>query len=262
MKTTIKVVGILAGSSLLISSPVQAVDLNFSTNPSSWTTFGDVNFSSSTEALLSTDANADDDFQLGAINGQFNFSGQPAREVGFVSPNLTEFLGINADALDINGVAFEGSAIKLTINVQAGEYLTFQWNFLTNENSSLVSGSNRGSLNDYSFFLVNDQIQRLGNIDDAQVSNPNFPLSFAQETGIKTFQYTFNNSGIYTIAFGVVDVDDFTVSSALSVSNVVLERKPTGEPVPEPSSVLGIIIALGFGALSRKTQSSKNNNQV
>lgn len=252
MKNTIKLIGILTGGSLLISSPAKAADLDFNTNHSSWFTFGDVYFANSKEVRLSTDANLDDDEQLGAISGQFNFSGQPAGEVGFVSPNLTEFLGINADALDINGVAFEGSAIKRTINVKAGDSLTFEWNFLTNENSPLVNDS----FNDYSFFLVNDKINKLGNIDDAKLSNPNSLKGFYQETGITSFKYTFDNTGTYTIAFGVVDIDDFTVSSALSIQNLALESSPISESIPEPTTIFGTLIALGLSALFRKTGSS------
>ncbi|BCL38134.1 PEP-CTERM sorting domain-containing protein [Nostoc sp. MS1] len=252
MRNTLKLFGLIAWGSLLISNPVKAADLDFNTNPSPWSSFGDVYFSNSKEALLSTDANLDDDIQLGASSGDFNFSGQPAGEVGFVSPNLTEFLGLNADALDINGVAYEGSAIKRTLNVNAGDSLNFQRNFLTNENSSLVSGSFRGSLNDYSFLLVNDQIKKLADINDATQSNPNFSVAFDKESGIETFKYTFNNAGTYTIAFGVVDLDDYTVSSALSVRNVSLESNPISQPVPEPSTIIGTMVALGLSALSKK----------
>ncbi|WP_414529507.1 PEP-CTERM sorting domain-containing protein [Nodularia chucula] len=259
MKNTIKIVSILACSGSLISIPVQAADLDFNNGNSSWSKFGDVYVVDSKEVLLSTDAILDDDFQLGAISGQFNFSGQPAGEVGFVSPNLAEFLGIDVGLLDINGFAYEGSAIKRTIDVKAGDSLIFQRNFLTNENSALVSGSFRGSLNDYSFLLVNDQIKKLADINDATQSLANFIVAFDKETGTQTFKHTFNQAGTYTVGFGVVDIDDFTISSALSIQNVTLESSPISETIPEPTTILGAFVTLGFGVLSRKNQGMKTN---
>lgn len=263
MRNAIKFIGVLSWGGLLISSPAQAADLDFNNGTSPWSTFGDVYVANPKEVLLSTDAILDDDIQLGANSGQFNFSGQPAGEVGFVSPNLAEFLGIDASLLDINGFAYEGSAIKRTINVKAGDSLVFQRNFLTNENSALVSGSFRASFNDYSFLLVNDQIKKLADINDATQSLPNFIVAFDKETGIQTVKHTFNNAGTYTIGFGVVDIDDFIISSALSIQNVTLESSPISETIPEPTTILGALVTMGFGVLSRKNQGMKTNkNQV
>ncbi|BAZ50328.1 hypothetical protein NIES4103_29440 [Nostoc sp. NIES-4103] len=263
MKNIIKVANLLTWGGLIISSPAQAADLDFNNGTSPWSAFGDVYVAKPKEVLLSTDAILDDDIQLGAISGQFNFSGQPAGEVGFVSPNLAEFLGIDASLLDINGFAYEGSAIKRTIDVKAGDSLIFQRNFLTNENSALVSGSFRGSLNDYSFFLVNDEIKKLADINDATQSLSNFIVAFDKETEIQTFKHTFNQAGTYTIGFGVVDIDDFTVSSALSIQNVTFKSSSTGETIPEPTTILGAFVSMGFGVLSRKNQGMKTNkNQV
>lgn len=50
----------------------------------------------------------------------------------------------------------------------------------------------------------------------------------------------------YRVALGLVDIDDFAVTSALSVENVNVK------PVPEPMTILGTGVALGFGFLFKK----------
>ncbi len=184
---------------------------------------------------------------LNANNGDFNYSGNPTGQVGFVSPNLPEFLGINADALDMGGFASEGSAIKRTFNVNAGDKLKFAWNFRTNE-TALSTDPFRGSFADYSFFLVNNQITKLADINSATVNSASI---FDKETGMQNYEYTFNNAGTYKIALGLVDIDDFAVTSALSVENVNVEA------VPEPLTIFGTGVALGFGFLFKKGRNRK-----
>lgn len=239
MKTKTKILNLLTWSSLILSTPAQAVNINLD---NSWEKFGDVEIANPNQANLSTDGLFDDDLDLNANNGDFNYSGNPAGQVGFVSPDLTEFLGINVDALDMGGFAFEGSAIKRTFNVNAGDKLKFAWNFRTNE-TALATDPFRGSFVDYSFFLVNNQVTKLADINNATVNSAGI---FDKETGMQNYQYTFNNAGTYTVALGLVDIDDFAVTSALSVNNVDLE------PVPEPLTIFGTGVALGFGFLFKK----------
>ena len=244
MKNKTKILNLVTWSTLILSTPAQAVNINFD---NSWEKFGDVEVVNPSQANLSTDGLFDDDADLNANSGDFNYSGNPAGQVGFVSPDLTEFLGIDADALDMGGFAFEGSAIKRTFNVNAGDKLKFAWNFRTNE-TALATDPFRGSFVDYSFFLVNDQITKLADINNATVNSASI---FDQETGMQNYQYTFNNAGSYTVALGLVDIDDFAVTSALSVENVNVK------PVPEPMTILGTGVALGFGFLFKKGRSRR-----
>jgi hypothetical protein len=234
--------GVIGTSALswLTISPTQAASLNLST----WASFGDVKTETPFQADLSTDGSADDDFDLGVSAGTFNFSGTPAGTVGFASPTLDEFLGIDPSQLDVSGIAYEGSALKQVVTVEAGEVLSFDWNFLTNETSPLID-PNIGSLNDYAFFLVNDEVNVLADIDDAIVPSG----FFVSETGNRSFQYRFNRAGSYTVAFGAVDVDDFTVTSALSVSNVTLTRRTNPTTVPETTPVVGLLALAGLAGI-------------
>ncbi|AFY54223.1 hypothetical protein Riv7116_1674 [Rivularia sp. PCC 7116] len=245
MKTNIKLISILTWASLIFSTPAKAFDSDF--NSPSWEKSGDVSVVNPNQVNLSTDGLFYDDFDLGADNGDFNFSGNPAAMVGF--GGLEDFLDIDASVLDVGGYAYEGSAIKQTINVKTGDVLTFEWNFGTNE-TSLAADPWRGSFIDYTFFSINGQLTKVADINSANTDSPSI---FDKETGTQIYQHTFNNTGTYTVAFGLVDIDDYNVTSALSIKNINLERiQSVPEPVSQPITILGTSILLGFSALYKK----------
>lgn len=131
--------------------------------------------------------------------------------------SLETFLGLNSGDLGLD--ATEGSAIKTTLNTLAGDVISFDYSFLTYDTLS----------SDRAFVTI---------------SNSVIPL-----TTSSPFSYTFTTSGIYNIGIGVVDVDDISGSSILSVSSANYQSKS----VPEPAIILGCIIASSFGVkLKRK----------
>lgn len=150
--------------------------------------------------------------------------------------SLQEFLGLNSTDLDIGGEAFEGSALTTNITVNPGDELSFTWNFLTNETAAQAPLT---PLNDYAFISINDVVTKLADVNDAT----NASSIFASETGENTYINTFTEPGNYQIGIGVVNVDDFNVPSSLQISNA--------QAVPEPLTILGSAIALGFGAILR-----------
>jgi len=131
--------------------------------------------------------------------------------------NLESFLGLNPGSLDTlgNGDATAGSALKLdAVTVQAGDMLTFDWNFLTNE-------SVPSSFNDFGFFAVSDTFS--GELADTQADFVSFGGSgFGNQTGYGTFSYIFAQGGTYDIGLGVVDEGDSSVNSGLLVDNFAL----------------------------------------
>jgi hypothetical protein len=211
------------GSLAMTATSALGVQLDFSV----WQQIGDVVTPVGSEVKLST-ASLEFSDDAPASAGAFNYSGKGAVDT-FV-PAWQDFLGVDPSILDIEGFAYEGSAIKNTVTVAAGDVLHFDWNFRTNE-----------TLNkDFAFLLVDSTVIKLANFTDAtKASSP-----FLQETGIRS--YTFSSPGTYTLTLGVVDVDDYGTTSALEISNARLER------VPEPSTMLGLLTALGFGATMRR----------
>ncbi|WP_138505533.1 PEP-CTERM sorting domain-containing protein [Nostoc sp. PA-18-2419] len=133
--------------------------------------------------------------------------------------SLETFLGLNSGDLGLD--ATEGSGIKQALNVLAGDVISFDYSFLTYD--TLFS--------DRAFVTI---------------SNSVIPL-----TGSSPFSYTFATSGIYNVGIGVIDVDDTSASSVLSLTNASLTNA-NPQPVPEPLTALGSILAGGFGAMSKR----------
>jgi hypothetical protein len=156
---------------------------------------------------------------------------------------LATFLGvtpaqINA-ALGIG--ATEGSAILRTVAVNAGDVLTFQFNFITNEVTP-------GGINDTAFVTI---VPSAGNpvVELADVNTAGFVLapgtlpaepfgSPTEQTGFRAFTFTFATGGVFTVGVGVAGSGDTLVTSALVIDDLQVAA------VPEPASMT----LLGLGA--------------
>jgi hypothetical protein len=156
--------------------------------------------------------------------------------------SLEAFLGLAPGSLDNlgNGNATDGSAIRQTFLAEAGDILTFDWNFLTNEGTPSF-------FNDFSFV----SLSVLSELGDTTSIFMNSLTPFNQETGFQTFSFTIPTTGTYTLGLGVTDVADNIVDSGLLVDNVKLTS------VPEPTSTFGVLALGAFGAgsfLKRKRE--------
>lgn len=105
-----------------------------------------------------------------------------------------------ADALDPSEEPTDGSALKLSVLVQAGETVNFNWTFFDAE------GEGQISYNDFSFVVIDGQeIQLLASAFDVGAVNEG------------VFSYTFGDAGVHEITFGVMNEDDTAVSPSLQV---------------------------------------------
>ncbi|NET55178.1 MAG: calcium-binding protein [Symploca sp. SIO2E6] len=161
-------------------------------NFSNWTTIGNTSVQTTTSLSAPT---------------QGNFQARITNSFGSVSDNaLEEFLGLNSGALDnlVNRNATEGSAIQLNpITVEAGDIITFDWNFQSNDG---------GFFNDFSFVSISSGGSSVLLSELADANN---------ESGVyETFEYQFTTGGTYEIAVGVVDLIDGIVDSQLLIDNL------------------------------------------
>ncbi|NES78415.1 MULTISPECIES: trypsin-like serine protease [unclassified Okeania] len=174
----------------------------------------------------------------------------PANEV-------EEFLGLAPESLtnlspDVEFVT-QASAIKQTFQAKAGDILTFDFNFLTDE--FLAPEFDFDPLNDFSFVSLSSDVLDHPFLEIlADVFSDTFvdsPTAFEQETGYQNFSIEIPETGIYTLGLGVTDADAFGLISALSVDNVTLTASAS---TPEPTTTIGLFgtVFAAFSLLKRK----------
>ena len=202
-----------------LSAPALAVSNGqFTQGLNGWDTLGDVSVQAPNTLVLTSALDAADD-----LVGSFNFSGIPA-EMALTVGGVEDFAGVAIGAL--NGVepgldeAAEGSVARQMFSVQAGDTLSLSWQLLTNEQGP-------DAKSDLGFVVLNGTLFELALAPNAAGAGS---LGFAAGTGWATFTHTFTQSGLASLALGVVDRGDFVTTSALAVQNVSIT------PVPEPST--------------------------
>lgn len=231
---TAQVLGLLSLSTVIIAAPSQAAVINgsFENRARGWEKTGVSAFVTDVVGVAPTD---------GSVQARLTTSRSR------VSTNsLEKFLGLSAGSLNNlgNGVVTGGAAIKQTFTATAGDIVSFDWNFLTNESTP------SNGYNDFAFVSLNG----LTELADTTSSFFRSSTPFREETGYQTTSFTIANTGTYTLGLGVANVGDRRVASGLLVDNV------RTEPVPEPASMLGV---LAFSALGgRKLLKRKQQKQV
>jgi len=127
---------------------------------------------------------------------------------GASQQDIETFLGLPSGALDAhgNGNATVGSTMVFELQVTAGDVVTFDWNFITNDYMPY---------NDYAVLTINGQFIELSDVQALGNLNGN-----VTQTGWTTYTYNVTQTGTLTIGFAVVDVGDQIVDSALLVDNV------------------------------------------
>jgi hypothetical protein len=239
--TLIAVAGLLVATAE--TSPAAIVNGSFETgNFSDWNTTGQTSVETSksfgvTPANGSYQAVLQTCFFAGACDDN-----QPLTNAS----NLQSFLSLSSNQLS-NRFVTEGSAIKQTITANAGDVLSFYWNFLTDEDAADVDYS------DFAFFTLNNTLYPLADTQSSFPVNPSFS-HLTKETGYQTYTIPISVSGNYILGFGVVDVDktgggNATGNSALLVDNIKLTNIAK---VPEPDSIFGLLLTLGLASKCKR----------
>jgi len=138
--------------------------------------------------------------------------------------DLEPMLGLKAGTLSTihSGDIREGSALQLTFTAQAGDTLSFDWDFLTNELESTLVGSN----NDFSFAVLQSigsgQQPLVNELADIHETPNTSRTMITNESGYQTFSTRIDASGTYTLSIGSVNVGDVLFDSNLLVDNFKL----------------------------------------
>ncbi len=149
--------------------------------------------------------------------------------------SLESFLGLTSGSLDGlgNGNATVGSAIKQTFTANAGDTISFDYNFLTTETTPSF-------FNDFSFVSLTS-VEELADTNSSFVG---FVTPIAQETGFTTFTQTIAASGTYTLGIGVVNSIDAINASGILVDNVRIAS------VPEPTTNILTLLVVSSCSLA------------
>lgn len=223
---------VLALGLLSIGNAMAITNGNFSSGLTGWNATGDVAVQSGAVIMTTASLSFQDDFP--EIAGVFNASGNDTVS----STALENFSGLTAGALDGNDFAYEGSALKQTFNVNVGDKLSFDWNFFTNEAANASQ--------DFAFFSVNGVLTKLASTANATIGS----VPYAFSTGKSTFSQTFTSAATISLVFGVTDVTDYNVTSALWLDNVAITSVAA---VPEPTTYAMMLLGLGLmGAVVRR----------
>lgn len=177
---------------------------------STWTPLGDALVTSAT-AKLSTAF-----FDENPVSGPLG----SALDIGALEPQLLATSGT------LGANAYEGSALTQNFVFTGGTRVSFNWTLGTeNFNANFA---------DLAFALVDGTLL--------------LPLANATDTELTgLFSYTFG-AGSHTLAFGVVDIGDYTGVSTLGVSG--LDVSPTA--IPEPGALSLLLLGLGSLSLMRR----------
>ncbi len=157
-------------------------------------------------------------------SGQYTISNAS----GSVTDSVIEsFLGLSSGTLDSisTGNAKEGSALKDTVQVNAGSEYSFDWTWFSSEDNGV-------SYNDFSFVSLS--------LDGTEV----LADTFVNDNFSSSFSWTATTSGLLTYGIGVMDVNDEVVSSTLNVSNISVSE--VSEPVTLAIFGLGLVGLAGL----------------
>jgi len=234
----------IAGCAMLAAAAgVHATTFDFEGGTlAGWTTVGDVSadggaivaspIAGSFNALLST--------QGTDVGDAPPFSGT----LSVLAGALDSFLGLGAGsiaALGTSGAGTEGSAMKTTISGSAGDTVSFDFNFVTNE-----ATPNPG-VSDYAFVLIEGLLLIADTETAGFTAHPCLPGDVdggCEQTGVLSFSHTLTASGTFDLGIGIVDAGDLAVPSVLLVDNVTV-TSAVSEPAIAGLLVLGLA-GMGF----------------
>lgn len=163
-----------------------------------------------------------------------------------LAPAVVASLGLSGPAIFGLGAGSptNGTGISQVVTVTAGDTVSFDWNFMTDELDETAT------YNDFAFYSIDGAAFLLASRNSSTFNTVSPPAGFDGQTGWGSESFTFSTGGAHTIGFGVFNVGDSGHNSVLLVDAVSI-------PVPESStlimSAVAIVLFVWGGAARRQT---------
>ncbi|MGF1630383.1 MAG: type I secretion C-terminal target domain-containing protein [Kiloniellaceae bacterium] len=132
---------------------------------------------------------------------------------------IEAFFGLPAGTFDnLPGIddATDGSAIKTTLTVLAGDQVTFHFNFL-----DLEQYDGNDGYNDFAYVVFGGEVIKLADVLSTDSAPILTGIGNVAQTGYNEITVTFAAGGDFVFGFGVMNEDDTSVDSGLLIDNVV-----------------------------------------
>jgi hypothetical protein len=238
MSTKILLLLAMCGLAAPLSSSAAVVNGDFETgNLAGWTLVGSGKATGSGIGVAPTEGV----FQ-GYIETTGNFTALAPAVVASLGVPGSAIIGLGA------GAPTNGTGISQDVTVLAGDTLTFDWNFLTDELNEAAT------YNDFGFFSISGSAFLLASRNSSIYNTVSPPAGFDGQTGWATQTYTFPAAGTYKIGFGVFNVGDSGHNSVLLLDAISI-------PVPEPTSIVLLAAGMSFGLLASATSNRVNSRR-
>jgi len=235
---------------LYAAAPAGAVTINpgfEDGNTTGWTTVGGASVVGSEIGVAPTEGS----FQLLMTTGTNAVSPRATETaMGLLNNWIRQFFRdqVNRQGESRGRWPEEGSAVQQSFDVvAAGDFVTFDWNFLTDE--FIRDPSDPDLYTDFLWGYIEGpsttQEIVFAHVNQAGIFSTS-GSAFALETGYQTFSFTFTEAGAYTLTLGVNDIEDVDYNSGVVFDGFRLIRGP------EPDTFL--LVAAGLMGLNWHAQ--------
>jgi hypothetical protein len=161
-------------------------------------------------------------------------------------PALVPALGVpGASILALGqGSPVTGTCITQSVTASAGDLLSFDWNFASDELNESAT------FNDFAIYTIDSSCFLLAsrNTSTWDISSP--PPGYDGQTNWATQTYTFTTPGPHTLGFAVFNVGDAGHNSAMFLDGVSVPG------VPEPTAIAFAPLLLATLVLKRRRKRS------